>query len=199
MSSKFVIKKFSSKIVSRVTSLSECSLKCFSKVSISEWVSEWVSQWVTREPKELSGGQLKTPPKAIKWGWAHPRMKNVHSFATFFLLMASLRPLKNLPYQPQEEEEVKILGHFSRLIWSNPEKSRQGEIKEWGGEIEQGSCPIAERTARYQGDIDIKVLSRWWSRAIAKSILHWYKSDLSLKHICLQIKKSDLRNFALYL
>ena len=29
-------------------------------LSVSESVSEWVSEWVTREPIELSGGQLKT-------------------------------------------------------------------------------------------------------------------------------------------
>ena len=33
--------------VSRVTSLSECSLVVFSKVSISEWVSQWVSESVS--------------------------------------------------------------------------------------------------------------------------------------------------------
>ena len=34
----------------------------------------------------------KTPTKAIEWDWspAPPRTENVHSFATFFILMASL-------------------------------------------------------------------------------------------------------------
>ena len=44
--------------VSRVTSLSECSLVVFFKSgseSVSQSVSQSVSEWVTREPIELSG------------------------------------------------------------------------------------------------------------------------------------------------
>ena len=38
------------------------------------------------------------------------------------------------------------------LIWSNADAGWQGQPEEWGARTAQDSWPIAERTARYQGD-----------------------------------------------